>query len=233
VFRNEETKMQAIFKRELKSSLLTVKSLIILLFFLLISYWISKYSPVINQISGEKNSVISVIYGAIETLGVFFGFMMFSGTIAKIVENESIRYIISYTTRIKLIIGKYLAMNVYFIILLCLMVPIVMFVRGVESFPFLELIQAIIFFMYVTSIILLLSVVTRRERTANFVGIVLGFVIPILGLYSVVSKNWVIRAVSWLLPYRYDTLRTDSIFLVFLSLILVGISIKIFSDMEV
>lgn len=225
--------MQAIVKRELKSSIFTVKSVIILLFFLMISYWISKYSSTINQFSGEKTSIISVIYGAVETFGVIFGFMMFSGTIAKIVENESIRYIIPYTTRTKLIMGKYLAMNIYFLILLCLMMPVVIFVRGVNGFPILELIQAIIFFGYITSIILFLSVITKRERTANFIGIILGFIIPILGLYSVVSKNIVIRTISWLLPYRYDTLRFDSAILVILSIILIIISLKIFNDMEV
>lgn len=225
--------MQAIFKRELKSSIFTVKSVVILLFFLMISYWISKYSSTINQFSGDKNSIISVIYGSIETFGVIFGFMMFSGTIAKSVENESIRYIIPYTTRTKLIMGKYLAMNVYFLILLCLMMPVVVIVRGVNGFPILELIQAIIFFGYITSIILFLSVITRRERTANFIGIILGFIIPILGLYSTVSKNIVIRTISWLLPYRYDTLRFDSVFLVIISIILVVISLKLFNDMEV
>lgn len=224
--------MKTIFKRELKESMLTIKSLIVLLFFSMLTYFISKHSPELNQLSGGDSSLTSLIYATIETSGVFFSFLIFSGTIAKMVENGSIRFLISYTSRAKVLIAKYLAMNIYFIILLIIMLPVIGIARGEIFFPILEMAQAVVFFAYITSIVMLLSVITKHERTANFVGIILGFLIPIIGVYSTVVKNRIINLLSWLLPYRYETFNLKSLILIGITIIILCLSVNIFKRLE-
>lgn len=44
--------MRVIFKRELRESILTIKSLVLLGFFTMLTYFITKYSTEVHQLSG-------------------------------------------------------------------------------------------------------------------------------------------------------------------------------------
>jgi len=223
--------MKTIISRELKNTIFNFKTLLILLFLGLISYTIGKNYDTLGSISG--GSAVGTVYGSIETVGVFFGFLLFSGTVAKMVENESIRYVLPYISKTKILLSKYLSMLVYFIFLLSIILPIIVLTTNNVFFPWKELLQAIIFFGYISSLILMLSVIARKEKKATFIGIFFGILIPILGAYSMISKNVILKVISWLLPYRYEALNMESLVLIGLTVVILGISITLFKNMEV
>lgn len=222
--------MKNIFVTDLKKAILSIKSLFIITFFCIVSYFIGYNYDAIGKAS--EGTLVTTLYNSIETFGILFGFLLFSGIVSKMVENESIRYITPYLSRYKIITSKYLVIFSYFILLLLLMLPIVMISSKVVIFPVKEFLQAFIFFAYISSIILLLSVVTRTERRSTFIGIFAGILIPILGVISIFSKNILVSIFSWLLPYRYGTLSIESIVLVLLTGIVFSVTIIIFQNEE-
>lgn len=223
--------MRTIIVQELKNAIISFKSIFIILFFGLISHLIAQNFHSISSVLKDI-SPISVVYSLIETFGVFFGFLLFSGSIAKIVENESIRYITPYLSRTKLLFSKYLAMVIYFAALLLIMVPIVIYDTKQIYFPWEELAEAIIFFVYISSIILFLSVISKKERKATFTGVFLGIIIPIVGILTSTSKNIILEIVSWSLPYRYTNFNLEYLVLVILSALFLTVTIVIFDRME-
>lgn len=224
--------MKTLFIYELKKNIINIKTLLIVISFNLIAFYISKYSQNILVISGGKESLVSIIYAFIETIGILFGFLIFSGTVSKLVENESIRYIIPYVSRVQLILTKYLVILTYFIFLLLSVIPVIFLTQKALFFPIGEIAQGILFFNYITTLILLISVLSSKERNSTFLGIFLGIFVPILGGLSLVSKNYVLMLISWLLPYRYSSINLDSFVLLIISFFILALSIVLFQKKE-
>lgn len=224
--------MKTLFLYELKKNIFNIKTLLILISINFIAYFTSKYSQNILTISGGQDSLVSVIYAFIETLGIFFGFLLFSGTISKLVENESIRYIIPYISRSKIILTKYLVILVYFIFLLLSVIPIIFLTQKSVFFPLVELIQGTLFFNYIATLILLISVSVNKEKNSTFLGIFFGISVPILGGISIVNKNYIFQILSWLLPYRYSSINLESIVLFTISCIILLLSTILFQKKE-
>lgn len=222
--------MKEIFFADLKKAVFSIKSLFIIIFFSLIAHLIAQNYGTVAR--GVQGTVVTTVYNTIETFGVLFGFMLFSGTISKMIENESIRFVTPYLSRFQILLSKYIAILCYFLLLLLFMLPIIMISTQTFVFPFKEFCQAFLFFAYISSIILWISVISRNERKSTFIGISVGILIPVVGAVSLFSKNIAITVLSWLLPYRYEVLNFESLILVILTGVVMLTAILLFQKME-
>lgn len=163
-------------------------------------------------------------------LGTFFSFILFSGILSKDIESGSIRYVLPYIKRTTLILSKYLAMIIYFVSLVIITL-ILLFIEKHFKIPWEQIFNMICFFAYIQALVLLLSSVLK-ERMSTFVGIVIGFALPILGLLSAGSHNLIYEVVTWLLPFRYLYARWDIFALIALTVAIIAATAYIFETRE-
>lgn len=93
--------------------------------------------------------------------------------------------------------GKYLA-NALFWIACFITIYIFLFFRY-GKFDLTELITNVIAMLYYNSIVILVSVITQRSISSNFLGLVIGIVLPFLGLLAL-AKNSLFK---YFFPYAY------------------------------
>lgn len=98
-----------------------------------------------------------------------------------------------------------------------------------KVFDVSELITNTVTLIYYNSIIILLSVVMKRGVASNFLGLVVGIVLPFIGLYTM-AKNSILR---FLFPYSYIfKLDWNTLVPIILSVAIIGIAIAIFKRMD-
>ncbi|SJZ95452.1 hypothetical protein SAMN02745116_01937 [Pilibacter termitis] len=110
--------MKTIFIDELRRSLLTIKSMIIIVSFLGIAFLVGKYSEVIALVAEGKSAIVTGMFGGFTLLGALFSFMLYASNLTREIETESIRYITPYVSRRNIFLGKFFAMTVYFFTLI-------------------------------------------------------------------------------------------------------------------
>jgi len=74
-----------------------------------------------------------------------------------------------------------------------------------KSFHFVDLIQSIIFVSYFIGLSLFLSTIVNSSAMTMFVGIFISIALPVIGMWSLISKNVIVDALSYLTPYYYYT----------------------------
>lgn len=124
-------------------------------------------------------------------------------SVNKEIESKTIRFLATKTSRENIIFGKFLG-NVSFWVL-CLTVALLLIVPFSKSFPIVDLIQSIIFVSYFIGLSLFLSTVVNSSAMTMFVGIFISIALPVIGLWSLISKNVIVDTLSYLTPYYYYT----------------------------
>lgn len=76
------------------------------------------------------------------------------------------------------VIAKTFSMDIYLIIIICM--------------------------FYFICIVMFVSTLLEKQSLTNFLGIVIGFLIPLLGLYSTISNSkGVFKIIKYIFPYYY------------------------------
>lgn len=223
--------MQTIIFDELKRSFISVKSIIVIGAFLLVDYFGAKYNLILRAVLGP-NAQLKVLFTGFVIMSTFFAFMLFSGILSRDIESNAIRYILPYIKRWKLILSKYVAMNLYFIVLLAITM-LILEIHQSFSFPWESALNMIVFFAYIQALVMLLSTVLK-ERMSMFVGLAIGFAFPILESVLATQRHHLIyRLVEWLLPFRYIDAHWDILVLLLITALLLSASMVIFNRREV
>jgi len=223
-----------LIKEQLFSSLKSVKSIVLILLLSLISYAVANNFTQLPLLASGTNtlSVSDIIFALLSVLGVFFTLQMFGGNLTREIETQSIRYVLPYVKRYEIILAKIIAYQLFWLIILAISLLILSISRHEFFFPVTDLISMFGFFLYINAIALLTSVVVKKEKSSTFIGIVISILIVFIGIWSILSHNIMLKALSWLLPYRYMTFNWDIIVLFVLSFILIIASIVIFNKKE-
>lgn len=197
--------MQAVYLYGLKHELKSIKTIIISIVFIGLSFLIAKYSGSLSIIldSNGSSPAIQLMFLFYAFMGFLFSSILFGGIISKEVETEMLRYITPYLSRRKIYTAKYLITITYFLLVILLALIVVFSVRGVIVVPWRDLLSIIVFFMYIESVIIMVSTISKNERTATLVGIVLSLLFPAIFTVAYFRDNIFLDAIDWLLPYRY------------------------------
>lgn len=197
--------MQAVYLYGLKHELKSIKTIIISIVFIGLSFLIAKYSGSLSIIldSNGSSPAIQLMFLCYAFMGFLFSSILFGGIISKEVETETLRYITPYLSRRKIYTAKYLITITYFLLVILLALIVVFSVRGVIVVPWRDLLSIIVFFLYIESVIIMVSTISKNERTATLVGIVLSLLFPAIFTVAYFRDNIFLDAIDWLLPYRY------------------------------
>lgn len=223
-----------IIKEQLISSFKSIKSIILILILSLISYTVTISANKIPLMSTNSSqiTVSNTIFSLLSILGVFFTLQIFGGNLTKEIDSQSIRYILPYVNRWKIIISKVISYQLYWTIILIIPLLTVSIVKQQLFFPITDLISMLAFFLYINSVALLTSVIAKNEKSSTFIGIVISITVVFIGLWSIISNNIILKIASWLLPFRYITFSWEIVILLAISAGIITMSIIIFNKKE-
>jgi ABC-type transport system involved in multi-copper enzyme maturation permease subunit len=227
--------MLTIYLDEVKRELLSVKTLLISLVLIGIALIAGKYSPSLQLIAPDSQSLslVNTLFSIYGILGFLFSSIIFSGIFTKDIDSQAIRYITPYIHRIKIYFAKYLAMVSYFTLILLISLVIIFITRETIFFPLSSFINMIVFFSYIEAVIILLSIVCSKERMANFIGVFISIIFPAIGAWAMLSNNKIAKTINWILPFRYVESSWDILILIGITVILIIVSLSLFIRKEI
>lgn len=227
--------MKNIYFFDLKRELNSIKTIIISLLFILISFLIAKYSPSLSTLIDDtgSSSAIAILFGIYAFMGFLFSSILFSGIISKEIESETLRYITPYSSRKKIYLAKYFVTVTYFSLITALSLIILLFIRGVVIVPIQDYFNMLVFFMYIEAIVLLVSTICSNERMATLINLLLSLIFPIVFVIAFFKENIILKALVWLLPYKYLESSWEISILIILTSCILILGIRIFERKEI
>lgn len=196
--------MKAIVEKEFKSLFKSFKSIAMIAFFLIVSFAASKFfsnNLDLLQKNYAESAYVSSIRGLVMFLGFLFVLSLSHDVVNREVENQTIRFLVTKSSRSSIVIGKFLGVFLFWLVcILCSFIVIGLFARQIFVFDFL---QMMCFIAYAVSLTILISLVIKKPSHTTFVGILLGIAVPVLGLWSVSSNKFILEIVKYALPYYY------------------------------
>lgn len=199
--------MFAITLREFKSLFQSIRAIIIIVVLFGVTAGSAK---LVSQFKGSLSSLglgdNAYIIGL--TLLLFLAAPLFvtsisHSTVNKEMESKTIRFLATKTSRENIILGKFLG-NLSFWVL-CLSIALLLIIPFSKSFYFVDWIQSIIFVSYFIGLSLFLSTLVNNSSLTMFAGIIISIALPVIGMWSLLSKNVIVDTIAYLTPYFYYT----------------------------
>ncbi|MFS0594910.1 ABC transporter permease subunit [Cytobacillus horneckiae] len=228
--------MFVIAKREFINLFKGIKSIITVLFLLIVSYYSAKFSEVISigieLTASEAEGIHTVgILTLILLLGYLFVASLSHNTVNREMEERTIRFLITRTSRQSIILGKFFGICLFwFVTLIISFLLISIFSQKVDLFIFLQTMSLLI---YQIALIILLSVIILKPSLTMFLGIIFGLSFPAVGIWLAFTSNTWVSWIKFITPYYY-LFNEDYTFVmnVILAVIMLAIANQIFKRRE-
>lgn len=199
--------MFSIAFQEFKQLLLSFKALVIVLVIAGSAFFVS---DVINNLGDDLQKSLGS-EGA--TLGVainvfIFGFVFIAAlshdTINREISSKTIRFLVTKTSRTKIILGKYLGILSFWVICMFLSYSLVAF--SSNTLPIRSLVDSLLFISVVISFYMFISTVFVKTNVSLFIGIISSIFVPILSVVAIYSDKIWIKPLKYITPYNYSIL---------------------------
>ncbi|HFI0080778.1 TPA: ABC transporter permease [Streptococcus suis] len=216
------------FKRVLKS----IRTVVIILIFVLFSYGISSS---LDNFNASANDNISAAYSSIRLLVFILGYLFVSilsnNCINKEIETGSINFVLSKISRRDFVVGKFIGIFLFWCVCIGISFSVISFLTHQIDFSVLLMLLCVI--TYYISLCILFSVFISKSSITNFFGLIIGILFPILGLTVTLSDGWY-SFFMYLFPYEY--ILRGGIFMIvplLISSVFLSIAVHQFSRKEV
>lgn len=196
--------MIPIIRNEFFQTFKSFKSVAIVLFFTLTSLLTATYlanHPELLGDGGNDSAYTSSIKFLIFFLGFLFVFAVSHDIVNRELDDQTIRLLVSKTSRFNIIAGKFLGSFLFWVCSISISFFVVTLYA--KSTFFLDYLIVITVLFFITCLNVLLSTVLTRPGMTMFVGILLGILCPVLGFWAAFSNNWYLLPFKYLLPYYY------------------------------
>lgn len=220
--------MYAIMKKEFLSLFKSFKSIAVVAFFILVTYLVSKFLtnfPLKIGMDSTSPYVFS-IRALVILFGFLFGLSLSHDTLNREIESQTIRYLLPRTSRINIILGKFIGIYLFWFISITVSFLIISYFA--KEFSYIDYIQMLAYMAYVAGITILLSLVLRRSTYTMFLSAILGIVIPAFSAWTI-APNSKVSFLKYIFPIYYTTLKNGLMLMPFLmALVLLGITLILF-----
>lgn len=222
--------MLAIWIRELSYLCKGIKSVVLLTLFVGFTYMIASLSDFLPFLMQDTESSSS-LSGGLRFLILFFGFifvaMVSHDTINKEIDTQTIRFLVTKTSRVSIVLGKFLGILSFWILVTTLSyIPAVVKAQHIDFHDYIKLIQYLCVMVGVT--VFLSSVVVKPFYSLLF-GLCFGVVYPVLGMVSMIKEGLVWEQIKYISLFNYITDTSGGLYIPFLaSALLVILSIIVF-----
>jgi ABC-2 type transport system permease protein len=222
--------MWAICLNEFKGHFKSVKSIIVILMIFGITYLLADF---MTLAAGQLDLGVESDKYALGTLLIVYGlgFLFIAGLshdlINREVSSRTMRFLVTKTTRTKILLGKYL--GVWFFWFFCITVCYILVALISKEFLWLGIIDCMLFLSVALSLNLLFSILFSKPSISIFFGIVFALVFPAFSFWSIhadiVYTNWF----KFITPYYYSTLGSYYILInLFYAVILLFLALELF-----
>lgn len=212
--------MTTICLREFKSLFKSVRSIIIIVFMMGVTLGsaklLSNFSSELEEV-GLDNAYMAGLYILLLLVGPLFVTSLSHDVINRETHSRTMRFLVTKLSRDKIVIGKFLGVSLFWFV--CILVSLILVIPFAKTFYYFEVIQSTIFITYFVALFLFFSTIISKPGLSMFLGIVLSILLPILGIWGMVSKDLIfLKIFSYITPYYY--VGQDQSFYVFFILIL-------------
>lgn len=193
-----------IIRNEFMNSFKSFKSIAIIVFFTLTSFLTASYLSDNAQLLGELNSdsaYTSTIKFLVFFLGFLFVFSVSHDLVNRELDYNTIRLLVSKTSRFNIIIGKMLGSFIFWVCSITISFVVVSIYA--KTWFYLDYVTVIAVLFFITSFNVFLSTIVTKPSITMFLGILFGILFPILGLWAAFSDKWYLLPFKYLLPYHY------------------------------
>ncbi|UNK20669.1 hypothetical protein MNQ98_11925 [Paenibacillus sp. N3/727] len=228
--------MYVIGKREFISLFKGIKSIMIIVIFLVTSYYSAKFSNLlmsgIELTAREAENIYTV---GLLTLLLLFGQLFVMGlshdSINREIHERTIRFLVTRTSRTSIIFGKFFGIWLFWFI--CLTISFLVtsiFAQRIDVFIYSQTMSLL---TYQIALTLLLSVLIPKPGFTMFLGIMVGLSFPIIGFWVSVTSNVWVSWMKFITPYYYLNRENYSfLMIIFLAGIMLFIANLIFKRRE-
>ncbi|KKO53895.1 ABC transporter permease [Paenibacillus sp. DMB20] len=195
--------MYAVAKREFLTMFKSVKSVAIILLFIIVSFSISNFvknNPVM-AFGQESNPYLSGIRFLVTFLGFLFVLALSHDTLNREVETQTMRFVVTKVSRTSVVLGKYLGILSFWVA--CLSISFLAIFVSAQQFDLFELIRLIVFLSYAIGMNMLVSTIITKVSFSMFTGLICGLLLPTIGIWGLFSTNPVLQLVQYATPYYY------------------------------
>ena len=224
-----------LFLTTLRRELNSIKSFLVVIFFIIIAIILGKYSTSVAILIDAKgnSALIDLLFGIYGFLGYLFSAVLFSGIIADEVNTQTMRYLVPYVSKKKIYLAKYFASLAYFLIIVSISLIILFVYRKTIVLPPFAILSVTIFFAYIQALVMLVSVIAPNGKTATFINLVIGICLPILYSLAFLKKWFILKIIQYFLPYYYLAKQWDNLGLLLIVSVIVFGGIFLFEGKEV
>lgn len=217
--------MLVVAKNEFFKLFKSIKSILIILIFICTSYFTAKYftNNIFESSSNNGSPYYSSLRFCVFILGYIFVSTLSHDCINKEIESQTIRLVISKISRKDFLLGKFIGITFFWCVCILISSLCIILISSVVEIK--TIVTMILTCIYFISIVILTSCLIPKSSMTNFIGIVLGFIIPGLGLYCYFTENRFWGIFKYLFPYYYAmNMNATSIVIGIISIGIISIS---------
>ncbi|MEC3607688.1 ABC transporter permease subunit [Bacillus glycinifermentans] len=201
--------MRAICLNEFKSLFKSIKSIIVIAIIFFVSF---KVADVIENLPADMVGELDLgsDANAAGTAMIVFllGFLIITGLSHDIINREvytrTIRFLVTKTSRPKIIIGKFLGVWLFWFT--CILASYILVMIVSKTFLWQSAADSMAFLTAAIALNLLFSVIFPKPAMSMFFGIVFALFFPALSIWAIFSDNMMISWFKYLSPYYYSNL---------------------------
>lgn len=199
--------MFAISTREFKSLFQSIRAIIIVILLFGVTVGsaklVNQFETQLSELGLEDNAYVGGLMLLLFMAAPLFVTSLSHSLVNKDIESKTIRFLATKTSRDNIILGKFLGSILFWIT--CLVIAMVLIIPFSNAFYFVDLVQSIIFVSYFIGLTLFLSTIISNSSLTMFLGITVSIALPVLGIWSLLSDNVFVDAISYVTPYFYYT----------------------------
>jgi ABC-2 type transport system permease protein len=190
--------MLTVAKNEFFKNLKSIKSILIILLFACLSFFMTRYLKGI--IKSDLNGLYSTLKFLVFILGYLFVSTISHDVINREIEMQTIRLIVTKISKKRFLIGKLIGIIIFWFI--CIFISFSIISISAKMFNIMSFLLIFSCIYYYSCCVIFLSTIINKSTISNFLGIFLGLLLPPLGIYLTTTTNF-LKLLKWLFPYVY------------------------------
>lgn len=198
--------MLSISKHEYLQLLKSIKSILVILFLLGVTYGgiqlTEQFQGLLIDVPTDTDAMYSVgISFALLSFGPLFVFSLSHDVFNREISGRMMRFIVTKTKRSYIVLGKFIGVLMFWLsIVIASFGLIFVFTQSFDATVFFETLSVVSVFI---GMALVLSLLISRPMLSMFLGVLIGIVYPAISVWSIFSSSWAIKRFKFLSPYYY------------------------------
>ncbi|MFJ7972791.1 hypothetical protein [Psychrobacillus sp. NPDC096389] len=198
--------MLSISKHEYLQLLKSIKSILVILFLLGVTYGgiqlTEKFQGLLIDVPTDTDAMYSVgISFALLSFGPLFVFSLSHDVFNREISGRMMRFIVTKTKRSYIVLGKFIGVSMFWLsIVIASFGLIFVFTQSFDAKVFFETLSVVSVFI---GMALVLSLLISRPMLSMFLGVLIGIVYPAISVWSIFSSFWAIKWFKFFSPYYY------------------------------